>query len=415
MSSSFRNLADSAARNLLLSSAVSIVIVSAASAATDGYIVPEFEAHAEHHSNLDLTDTNAENSDVYGYGGYAGATLGLRSQRGLTEMKPSVNYTYYPDRDEFNDANYYLDLKSTYEFQRDRLKVISHYSRENAVEGEIAEAQFDTFDPANPDQGANGGIFLQKETITKLQLRPEWVHDLSERWGFGVGGNYQTVTFDADAPSNRKDNDFIQAEAFATLRIDQRTDMRAGAYQSSFETDDGTNKTDATGLQVTLQRSWTPNFSGYVSVNADRSEIETPGATEESDSWGFQVGGFRTTPVSKTDLSMGRSLSPSFGGSRVEFDDFRVQYDRNLSERLVVSSAVRLSRSRSDVDNEDDNDFARADLELRYSLSRTMYVAGGYSYIWQEFVAPDANGNDRKGSDNVIGFRFGYFGLQPQQ
>ena len=418
MSSSFRDLVTA---SRLLAAAIGFALAQSAAAAVDGYVIPEVDVGAEHHSNIDVRPTNDQvDSEVDGYSAGVGATFGVRSLRGTTEARPRVDFEKYPDRDELSDPNYYFDLKSTYEFQRDKLKMIGHYSRENSVQAEIPEAGFDQFDPNNPIDTTGSRILLQAETTTRVQLRPEYIHEFTERVGAGVSAIYQTVNFDSDGPTTRRDNDYLQGEGFLTWKLDQRTDLRTGLYGARYKTDDDTNQTDAKGVSLMLQRSWTQSLSGFVQLNAERTEVDSvviangtpvgPGTTDKSNSWGFTVGGYRLTPVSQTYLAAGRTLTPSFAGARAEVDELHLEYNRNLSERMMLTSALRGTRSRSQGgDGSDDNDDFVGEVGARYLITRTWYVAGGYSYIWQRFQADDTSGHD-----NVFRIRFGYYGLPPQ-
>jgi hypothetical protein len=160
-----------------------------------------------------------------------------------------------------------------------------------------------------------------------------------------------------------------------------------------------------------LTRNWSANMSGFVIVNAERTDVEGTGTTKEtSNSWGLTFGGYRYTPISRSTLSAGRSLSPSYSGARVTLDEFRAQYARDLTERLTWSTAVRTYRSKAQGRvNVNDNDFARADLELRWRMTPTIYIGGGYSYVWQEFTTADKTGHD-----NQLRVQIGYLGLPPQ-
>ncbi len=409
MLSSFRNLLRAPC---VVAFAVGCVLAHTAYAAVDGYFIPEAELRAEHHSNIDVAGSDPSiDSEIDGYIAALGGTIGARSTRGLTEIRPHVEYQNYPDRDELTETNAYLDLSSLYTFQRDRVSLVGHYSRENDVSAQIPNAAFDRFDPNNPVDGSNSPIALTSEITTRIQLRPEYVHSFTERVGAGLRGLYQTVNFDSDSTTTRRDNDYGQLEGFLSWKLDQRTELRTGVYGTNAETDDKTSKTNATGLSAQLQRTWSPSMSGFVMLNAERTKVENAGtSSESSNSWGLMVGGYRYTPLSRSTLSAGRSLSPSYSGSRVVVDEVRVQYDRDLTERLIWSTALRTYRSRAQGREDDqDTDFARGDLELRWRMTPTIYVGGGYSYVWQEFTVANKTGHD-----NQFLVRIGYLGLPPQ-
>src|SRR5690606_33260587 len=99
-----------------------------------------------------------------------------------------------------------------------------------------------------------------------------------------------------------------------------------------------------------------------------------------------EVTGVRQNRVGNVRYSIGRFLAPSSVGSRRETDQLQVQYLRPLGPRLAFNGAVRLWRDRR-IGNDDgnrDGDRARAELALRGELTRTLYLAGGYRYSWQD-------------------------------
>jgi hypothetical protein len=123
-----------------------------------------------------------------------------------------------------------------------------------------------------------------------------------------------------------------------------------------------------------------------------------PVTVEESTTgWGGTVSAYRKGEVSAWRVSAGRTFIPTGAGGKTESDQLRLQYDRDLTQRLTFTGAGRYEsrNSLSTGGQGDDRDYARADLALRWMMAPTWYLAGGYSYIWQdrESAAGDADNN----------------------
>jgi hypothetical protein len=108
-------------------------------------------------------------------------------------------------------------------------------------------------------------------------------------------------------------------------------------------------------------------------------------------------------------FTLGRRFIPTGSGGKATSDQLRLQYDRDLSERLMFNGAVRYETQAAltEAGARDDRDFARVDLSLEWMMTPTWYLSGGYSYIWQDREEdPSAVDNNR------VFVSVGYRGLQ---
>jgi hypothetical protein len=144
----------------------------------------------------------------------------------------------------------------------------------------------------------------------------------------------------------------------------------------------------------------------------DESQGSLPIPFEETESnWGGELTAFRKLQVSEWRFTAGRAFIPTGDNGKSVSDFFRVQYDRMLSERLSFKGVARYdSRSGlTDIGGGQDRDYARADLSLRWFATRTWYVGGGYSYIWEDRASATGDAQNNK-----IYVNFGYQGLNRQ-
>jgi hypothetical protein len=87
-----------------------------------------------------------------------------------------------------------------------------------------------------------------------------------------------------------------------------------------------------------------------------------------------------------------------------------MQYDRLLSQRLSLHAAARYDSRNGlgtvTLDTGRDRDYARGDLSLRWFVTQTWYIGGGYAYIWEEREAAAGDA-----ANNKFYINFGYRGL----
>ncbi len=382
--------------------------------AADGYVIPQVEAWGEYHTNRDLRPSSLDlDQSVEGYFASVGGIFGLQSRRGRTEARPRLQFEEYPDRDELRSTNQFLDIRSDYRWLKSQANFVGRYSKVNEYNAQIAQAEFDDFDPENPVEDSTGRVQFLSQTITRIQLRPSYSYKFTPRVAAGASAFYQTVSFDSDIGATGSDYDYSQGKGFLTWTLDQKTDLETAVSVSQFEADDGSNKTDSKGLSVELTRRWTETFAGLARLEGDRSEIERPGRVAETvNGWGFGLGAQKAGEVSKLRFLVGRTFSPSVGGSRTTIDNAQVQYDRDLSARWAVGSAARYFRTRTQGSavSEDDRDFGRADVVLRRLLTQTVSAGVGYSYFWQSYEV-----DDESGDDHMFLVSISYQGLAPQR
>lgn len=398
-------------RNLPLAACVLVALGTDAGAA-DAYFVPDVALRAEHHENFDLRSGFQGDTQVAGYFADLAATIGWRGERGATSLRPQITIQDYPDRQDLERSNQYLNLRSTYDTLRSEFRLIGRYSREDQYRAEVPEAAFDEFDPEDPTLSESGRVIVYSETQTIVQVRPEYEYRLSERLGVGVDAMYQTVAYDADIPTGRVDYDASLLNGYLAWQMGELTELKTGIYASEYQPDNGFNESSSRGVSLELERRWSETFLGTVEVVAERTEVDRPGAaTDESDNWGMTAGLVRQGEVSELRFNVGRTFTPSLG-SRATVDQIRLQYSHGLTQRLRFNTAFRaFNREAQGVDiSGNDREYLRGDLGLRYNLTPTWYATGGYSYIWQKY-----ENEPRSTDDQVLMFSIGYRGLPPQR
>jgi hypothetical protein len=124
--------------------------------------------------------------------------------------------------------------------------------------------------------------------------------------------------------------------------------------------------------------------------------------------FGGSLTAYRRLEISEWRFSVGRAFVPTGDRGKSIVDEFRVQYDRDLSQRLALHGAARYESRDGLAGTEGgvDRDFARIDLSLRWMATQNWYLGGGYAYMWEDqATAPQT------GDNNKIYINFGYRGL----
>lgn len=382
-------------------------------AAADTYVQPRVDLRVENNDNFYLTPGGSADSDIYGYIADAQALIGIATPRSDTSMRPRVRFQEYPDSDEMERFEAFFDLRSRYTWERSEFLLLGKYDRQDSHNADQPTAEFDPLDPTDP---ANPGsaTSLVGETRNRFEIRPEYKHDVTERVRLGVDGTYEVVRYDSDAVSTNTEYDYAAAGGSVRWKLTPVSGVNFGAYASKYEARDDSTDTDAYGGEVGYDYRWSEVTGVEVSVFYEQNDITNfqPVRSEDSTSgWGGGVTAYRKGEVSEWRLTAGRTFIPTGDGGKAESDQFRVQYDRDLRERLSFRGGARYE-ARTMLDDGragNDRDYARVDLRLEWLLAPTWYINGGYSYIWQ-----DRESDSGSADNNRLFIGFGYRGLKRQ-
>ena len=112
-----------------LAVATAMVLAGAAAAvgpveAAETYVRPQVDLRVENNDNFDMTPDPSQDSDVYGYIADLRALIGIATPRSDTSLRPRVRLQEYPDRDDRQRTEAFLDLKSSYRWERSQVLVI---------------------------------------------------------------------------------------------------------------------------------------------------------------------------------------------------------------------------------------------------------------------------------------------------
>ncbi len=378
--------------------------------AADVQTIPNFEMQAEQNDNFRL-DPGGADSDTPGYIADASVLFNIATPRGETLLLPRIRYQDYQDQASIERVETFFDADSTYRWERANFLLNASYSKRDVYNTETLSGEFDPNDPNSPDS-PESGTTTTGQTRQLLRIHPDYEYKLTERLGLGFEAAYQIADYSSNDVVTKSDYDYGQIGTYMSWDASERGRLRAGAYASNFETDDGTEKAEAVGAELGYGYRWSETDGIEASVYYEQNDITqvTPFETikETTSDVGGSLAAYRKLEVSAWRAEISRRFIPTGDRGKSTIDELRLQYDRDLSERLRFRGLGRYeSRSGlSNIEGSNNRDYARLDLDLKWFMTQTWYVGGGYAYIWQDRAADPTDA-----SNNKFFIYFGYQGL----
>lgn len=377
--------------------------------AADTYVQPQIELGAVSSSNFNLDPVTNDKSDTYGAIADLAALFGIATPRSETTLRPRVRLQSFSDRPDLDKYEAFLDVKSGYQSERSEFNFLGRYSRLNAINAALADAGFGNGDPNDPTTPETGSRQIG-ETRQRLDLSPNFSYRVSERASVGGEVVYQGVRYSSEAPLSQVDYDFLEGAGFVQWAFTARSDLTATAYASNYDARQELNRTDTVGTSLGVSHRWSERTATEFEVTYEQNDmtIGPVPVKERSNDWGVGFSTYMKGDVDQWRVAAGRSYTPNGRGGKSAFDQFRVQYDRDLSERLHFMGAARYvkDKSISQVRSIGDREYSRLELSLTRFVSPKWFVRGGYQYTYQ-----DKTGEPEAADDNRIMLSIGYQGL----
>jgi len=383
----------------VLAALVLAIAAPRATTAANLELIPILEAGVETNTNRDLATQEGQEFDDEGYIAEIGADMRWASPRSTTTLRPLVKLQEYPDSAGLEGTEYFLDLRTNYEFQRGRLDFGLGYSHRDWFNAELPDAGFNPVNPDDPTDPATGQL-REGESRDRLNFAPRYEHQISERFGLGGAVYYETSDYDVEGGGDTGgvDYDFSRAQVFASWLMSELTRLEVGPFASQYDAKDDSAQTDAYGVRVGLRHDWTKEFRGSVDLGYFEEETDRAGIVSQgTDSgWTANANIEKRGEVSRLRGEVGRVYSPSGRGGVTESDEFRVQYDRDWTARWSTMVAARYvqDRSRGEFDPGSDYDYWRGEISGKYFLTQKWYVFGAYRYTWRESVSTNESADN---------------------
>jgi hypothetical protein len=389
------------------------LLLAAPTFAAEVYVQPIASVIAQTNSNIDLA-VPSNRQQVEGYMADAAAVIDVSTPLSETTFKPRIVYEEFPQETTLNQLEAYLDLNSLYRSQRSTFTVYGEFNHEDDINAEVPAAQYNDVVPNSPTTPETGHVYVGV-TRDIGYIAPAYTYQLTNLLGAGVSGLYENITYSSNVASTNVNFNFYQGNAFLNWTLSQRMGMSVGGYVSRYDATNLDSTANSYGETLNFNYSWSRLVNSTLTVayqTADISATQPSVFKETVNDWGATFGTGYKGETSQLRLSLGQSITPSSYGSLYLADQIQLQYDRNVTERVTFTGALRALRIVGVSSNlyGDNRNYFQGNLFLKWMITRTWFVQGGYVYTWQKYQTDTGSADN-----NLIMIKFGYQGLPRQR
>lgn len=377
------------------------------------------------------TETNPYNRlDTQNYDSATGAFADLRvdgafkTPRNTITLVPRLHTIRYSGSDNnLDDDDYSIDLAASHQWD-----IASANLRLGYRDNGIRTTEYNT---ATPGQTVD-------DSQQTWSFGPSLNYVLSPRNSVRLTADVTDITYDASPQSGYYDYTNSGLQATWIYAFSEKTSVLLSANGGKFKADDpyslAENTTDSLGGTIALERKLTPNITTTVTLGSSHSSqdivlepifnpfvgyfcpadfIPDPqGVCLGRESSNNFVGGItlrQASEVMTTTIDYSQSQAPRSTGSSVVSESFRLNFDRNLSQRFDGSISL-LYTSDSALGNYGRRDrvYYSAGTTVRYRLTEYLSLYGTYAYTVNE---DDANDGGVKQKNNRLFFSLVYRGV----
>jgi hypothetical protein len=388
-------------------SAVAALLLAVPVFAAEVYVQPIASVMAQTNSNIDLAVPSAH-QQVQGYMADAAAVIDVATPLSETTIRPRILYEDFPQQSTLNQLEAYLDLNSQYHSQRSTFSLYGEFNHEDDINAEVPAAQYNDVNPNSPTTPETGRVNLGV-TRDLGYLAPMYTYQLTNLVGAGVSAFYENITYSSDVAASNVNFNFYQGNAFLNWTLSQRATMSVGGYASRYDATNLDSTANSYGETLSFTYNWSQLLNSTLAVAYQTADLNEPNVLKETvNDWGATFGMGYKGETSQLRLNLGQSITPSSFGSLYLADQIQLEYDRNVTERVTFTGALRAIRTVgvSSNLNGDNRNYVQGNLLLKWMITRTWFVQGGYVYVWQKYQA-----DTQSADNNLILIKFGYQGL----
>jgi hypothetical protein len=413
MSSLFlRNTAVTAARAGSAAAAAWLLFGATSATGADIFYQPIASLSTNANSNVDLVSTGRQFAE--GYFADAATIIGIATPTSETTIMPRLLYNYYPTQSALNRLEGFLDMSSHMRWERNRFDFFGFFDHRDDLNAETPGADFGTVAPGVGNTTGSTGRINLGATRNYWDLLPTYSHNVTPLSSIGVGAEYQGMAYNPDDTSSHIDYSYYLGRLFYTWAYNARTDFTVSGFGSKYIASNIDSNSTSGGVQADARYNWSQAWHSDFSVlySHTKQEETSPRVFSGSASpWGATIDTVYTGANYSYRAYLGRTIAPSSAGGLYTTNQARGQYDRDITPRLHFSGAVRYFRTQTvtKVIGDDTRDYVTATTKLQWMVTRTVFIAGAYTYVWQKYRVDPASADT-----NILSFQIGYRGLERQ-
>jgi hypothetical protein len=248
-----------------------------------------------------------------------------------------------------------------------------------------------------------------------LILDPTFTHLITPLSSIGVGGEYQRLSYSPEDTSGHVPFNYYMGKVFYGWTQSPRMDFGVNVFGARYLAGTIDSNSTSGGVNGEMKYNWTQTLQSNVSVSYERTKFqETDPRTFEhtSNEWAAYFSTVYNGIASQYRVSIGRSIIPGANGGLFATDQVQAQYDRDYTQRLHFTTAIRAFRDRTITGPSTGNPrtYVTPFVKVQWMVTQRIFIAGSYSYIYQKYR------NDLNSAEaNRVAFTIGYSGLQRQR
>ena len=372
-------------------------LLAAGTASAENWeIAPRVEAGYRYSDNWHLGPPGTE---VEVSGGETDAQVAFRTldPRTQIEITPRILATYFPDAQDDDSVDGYLDARFEDVTPRRRMGVTGSFAHETVTRSELPEGgDVGGGDLGNPATG-DSGRFIEHNKRDYLSVSPFISYDVTQRQRLDFNAYYLQADFEKQLENAQQDFSEEGVEAGWGYRFSERSSLSVHALASRYET---TFDTDAYGAYLQWDTNFTENSRVYVRVGAQQTEPEN-GASDTNAIGG--IGGSWNNQRNTLFLDLTRTVEPVSAGTVVERYQLRMRIHHDVSPRIALMLGARASHDDS-IDPASTfatRKYVAAEGGFEWRVLRDFAVTATYSYRWQEYADELS---DRSANGFLVGF-----------
>ena len=372
-------------------------LLAAGTASAENWeIAPRVEAGYRYSDNWHLGPPGTE---VEVSGGETDAQVAFRTldPRTQIEITPRILATYFPDAQDDDSVDGYLDGRFEDVTPRRRMGVTGLFALETVTRSELPEGgDGGGGDLGNPATG-DSGRFIEHNKRDYLSVSPFISYDVTQRQRLDFNAYYLQADFEKQLENAQQDFSEEGVEAGWGYRFSERSSLSVHALASRYET---TFDTDAYGAYLQWDTNFTENSRVYVRVGAQQTEPEN-GASDTNAIGG--IGGSWNNQRNTLFLDLTRTVEPVSAGTVVERYQLRMRIHHDVSPRIALMLGARASHDDS-IDPASTfatRKYVAAEGGFEWRVLRDFAVTATYSYRWQEYADELS---DRSANGFLVGF-----------
>ena len=372
-------------------------LLAAGTASAENWeIAPRVEAGYRYSDNWHLGPPGTE---VEVSGGETDARVAFRTldPRTQIEITPRILATYFPDAQDDDSVDGYLDARFEDVTPRRRMGVTGSFAHETVTRSELPEGgDVGGGDLGNPATG-DSGRFIEHNKRDYLSVSPFISYDVTQRQRLDFNAYYLQADFEKQLENAQQDFSEEGVEAGWGYRFSERSSLSVHALASRYET---TFDTDAYGAYLQWDTNFTENSRVYVRVGAQQTEPEN-GASDTNAIGG--IGGSWNNQRNTLFLDLTRTVEPVSAGTVVERYQLRMRIHHDVSPRIALMLGARASHDDS-IDPASTfatRKYVAAEGGFEWRVLRDFAVTATYSYRWQEYADELS---DRSANGFLVGF-----------